>query len=104
MRTIFLPPQAGKTYALIDIAHREGLYIVTINIKEARRIFELSRKIDKPIRFPLTFEDMKRGKFFSENSIGLNKLLIDNADEYIKFMCPISIHTITLTRNKGDLF
>lgn len=101
MRTIFLPPRAGKTYALIDIASREGLYIVTLDIREARRIFELSRKLNKPIRFPLTFEDVKRGKFFGR---GIDKLLIDNADEYLKFLCPLPIHTMTLTRNLGDLF
>lgn len=101
MRTIFLPISAGKTYALIDIAHREGLYIATLDIKEARRIFELSRKLNKPIRFPLTFEDVKRGKFLGRVT---GKLLIDNADEYLKFMCPLPIHTITITRNRGDLF
>ena len=102
MQTIFLPPRVGKTYALIDIAHRDGLYIITKDIKEARRVFELAQKVNKKVRFPMTYDDIKRGKFIGTDT---ETILIDDADEFIEFMCkPLAVRAIALTRREGDLY
>ena len=63
MKVIHKERQTGKTTELIEIASREGGYIVCHNRAEAYRISKVAEEKGKQILYPLIYEEFLSGSF-----------------------------------------
>jgi len=63
MKVIVGPRASGKTTELINIAHETDQYIVVPNERRKRFTFKMAKDIGKPIRNPITIDEMVYGSF-----------------------------------------
>lgn len=77
MKVIHKERGTGKTAELIEIASREGGYIVCHCHDEAYRISKVAEESGKPILFPLTYDEYLSGAFYSKN---IKAFYIDNVE------------------------
>lgn len=84
----------GKTTAIIKRCHEYGGYIVCLNAVEAKRVFDLAKKLDMVIPLPLTAQEFIAGEY-SER--GVEQLWIDNADMILEVLCKAPLVGLTFT-------
>lgn len=99
MKVIHKERQTGKTAELIEIASREGGYIVCHGHDEAYRISKVAEESGKPILFPLTYDEYLSGDFHGKN---IKAFYIDNVDFLLsKISRGVPVKAFTI--NKGDV-
>lgn len=100
MKVISRPRQAGKTYDLIKFADGKPGYIVVMNQKEARRIFDMAHEMKAKIRFPITYQDMLHNMKASFET----ELYIDNIEFLLWLLSgKHTVKAFTVNSDKGDL-
>jgi len=96
MRIYLQKRGTGKTTNLIKECSNSGGYIVCANRQRADMVFKMSKKLDCPILFPLTFDE-----FLNRQYVGLDikHFYIDDADLLLMSLSALPILSITLTDN-----
>lgn len=63
MKVIYGPRCSGKTYELMRIAHETDQYIIVPTQREAQQLFKAAKRLDMPIRMPVTVNECMHGNF-----------------------------------------
>lgn len=92
----------GKTTAAINLAHETGAYIICLNRMRAFHIFEMSKRMGKLIRFPVTWGEYQRDRM---NSSSTKNIIIEDAQDLFQSMFDhLDVEMITMncidSRNK----
>lgn len=98
LKVIHKERQTGKTAELIEIASREGGYIVCHSHAEAYRISKFAEESGKPILFPLTYDEYLSGAFHGKN---IKAFYIDNVD-FLLSTISRGVQVKAFTINKED--
>ncbi len=100
MKVIGGPRRSGRTTRLIELCHEAEStgtpsYIVCHSTDEAHRIFELASEMEKPIAFPITYDELKA---FHGAPTQFN-FYIDNAEYLLQKLLslPYNIDAIAIT-------
>lgn len=101
MEVIHKTPKEGKTTELIRKCAGEGGYIVCCNINDANRIFQMSQNMELNIPFPITFKEFIKREYSGRR---ISCFHIDDADRCLQSLSDVEIKTVTLTREKSELF
>lgn len=78
MKIEFLSRCMGKTHKAIEFAHKNKCLLMTFSKSEAQRVFDLAKKMGKPIEMPITPQSELRGNKKS--------VVIDNADWVLQIL------------------
>lgn len=87
------PNRSGKTIWCIEKAFECDAYMVCMNRDEASRVFKLAEEIGKPIRFPITYEELIRRQYYGR---GCKAFVIDNSNLLIQYLAstvPVIAHS-----------
>jgi hypothetical protein len=98
---IIKPRYQGKTTELIQMSASLGYcnYIICADHKRARMIDERAEELGLKIWFPITFEELRRGRFSRSN---IKAFLLDDADDLLHLLTkgvPVLAATFT---SEGD--
>lgn len=102
MKVIVRERQSGKTTDLIKRASEDWLYIVCPTRQMAQHTFDLARKMELDIPFPITFDEFARG---GVHRPGIRGFLFDDLDTLLHHLAggvPVIAVTITETEEAPD--
>lgn len=94
MLVVAKPRLGGKTTDIIELALKGDSYIVCMDMREVRRVWEiiLERKLSLPQ--PITWREFVENKYFAR---GIRSFVIDNLDMCIQSMSRVPIVAISVT-------
>ncbi len=93
MKVIAKPRQAGKTTELIKRSAETRYPIVCRDDRTKIGIQTLAHNLGRSIPKPLTYMEAA----YSNNLRLTSPILIDDADEFLKYVCKFRIDTITIS-------
>jgi len=101
MKVILGMPGQGKTLSLVKISSETGYYIVTFGQDRAGQIFHRARMSGYNIPFPLTYDDVFRGRY----GPGVRGILLDDFDLFMRKLlrCPIKAMTVDISDGAWNL-
>lgn len=86
--------QTGKTSKLIDIASKNGGYIVCRSKSMCGEVMHMARKMERRIAFPITYEEFLQKRYYGK---GISRFYIDDVDALLQSMTEVPIEVITVT-------
>lgn len=99
MKVIHKERRTGKTAELIELASREGGYIVCHSQDEAYRISKVAEENGKQILFPLVYEEFLSGSFCGKN---IKAFYIDNVDFLLaRIARGVPVKAISINKEKA---
>lgn len=96
---------SGKTTELIKKSAETGIYILVLNEKRRREVFEQAKKLGYYIPNPVTIDDYFRCKF-QGSCIQRDGLYIDEVEDILRYVfkgIPIKGMTLTTRNNLYEL-
>lgn len=90
----------GKTKRCIELASEKWAYIVCPSHKDARRIADMARDMEKDIPFPITLQELVSGQFHRTNIKGF---VVDDVDRMLALLARgVPILGVSLNREEPD--
>jgi len=83
----------GKTTELIKLSAEKYYYMVCADRKRVEYVWDLARKLELDIPFPLTFTEFLEKRYYSR---GINGFLIDDVDDFLRYIEP-GIRAVSFT-------
>ena len=85
----------GKTIRLIQESAIHNYYLVVDSKQMAENVYRFAYENGLRIPFPITFDDLIKGRFYGR---GIKGFLIDNADMLLSYLCRgVPLEGISLT-------
>lgn len=95
MRLILGQKGDGKTKECLLMSAQTGYYIVCADRHTASALAQWALDLNLKMPFPITFEDLRQGRFYSK---GIKGFIIDNADQLLEDLCKGTyLHAVTMT-------
>jgi hypothetical protein len=104
VRVILGSRKTSRTTQLIELCHEaemrgEVSYIICHSQEEAYRIATKATEMNKPISFPISYDEFTRGQYYGKT---ISHFFFDNADKYLQSLTPVHIAAIVVEKEPLD--
>jgi len=97
MEIIYKGRGKGKTLDLIRMASENNFDIVARDMKTVDYIFNLAKKHNLSISYPLTYHEFISKKYYGK---GIKGFLIDDAEMLLQYLTNVPIKAISITKKE----